>query len=246
MANYSANLRLDMGPGTSIEALARAFADINALLTFASAVQSRIDRNDAAYGVLRRREFGPILGDFDLSDGPFRRDIVIGLLTADASPFRSPVFERAIDERLAALADERIVRVTRVMYVNPFDLNISFGGDGIARILETIRDWSAGKREAAARARGAEADADHREADARAAEARAGVYEEELAFKRDLNNEIRRRLAAGDLRVSRGDVDQLLVGHVQRSLESLVRADLGIEIVEDDPTAPDEDDRPRV
>ncbi|MGV3712318.1 hypothetical protein [Pseudolysinimonas sp.] len=233
MARYTASLRIDMGPQASFGALSAAVADLENIVGFASRVQARIDRNDAAYSALRRRDFGPIFDDFDIAPGFVRRELLAALLSSDLA-FRSPSFERLVEERLAALADDRTVRVVRLLYLNPLDLNISFGGDGLARILEVIRDWTPARREAAARARQAEAAADEAEADARAAEVRAGIYEDERAFRKGLQDDLRRRLASGDLRLSGEDVQGLLTAEIQRSLEAVAKADVVIDLAVED------------
>jgi hypothetical protein len=210
MASIRASLVINLGPNASFDSLAGITSDLQQVLDFAQSVQSVVDRNDAAYSILRRRDLGPILDDFDFAPGFVRSEFLASLI-ASGSPFlRSAAFERAVDQRLAELAEDRVIRVESLQYSNPFNLKIKFDGSAIARILEILRDWSAVRRQA--------------NAAAREAEARASSYEEDVLFKREVHDVFRRSLATSDLRIGNDEISRLLSPDVQKSLGELVRA----------------------
>lgn len=229
MARYRATLRIHIGPNASFDALAAVTSDLKTMLDFAQEAQRVIDRNDAAYSVLRRRDFGPILDDFDIAPGYVRSEFLSSLISSGTPFLRSAAFERAVEQRLTEIALDRTVRVERIRYENPFDLNITFDGSGISRILEVFRDWSPRRREAEANARNAEAGA-------REAEARASSYEEDLRFKREVHDAFRRALLFGEQRIGSEEVTHLLTGEVQRSLGTLAGADMEVDLraIDDD------------
>jgi hypothetical protein len=216
MAAQRASLSIDIGPNAAFDTLAAVVSDLREVLDFAHEVQAIIDRNDAAYSVLRRRDLGPFFADFDLSPDYVRSEFLAALITSGTPFVRSAAFERAVEQRLTELAEDRIVRVDELRYVNPLDIHFHFDGGGIARILEIIRDWPARRREAAAKAR--------------AAEARANSYEEDLRFKRELHDEVLGAFASEEFRISRDEIARLLTASVQQSLGALVRADPVIEL----------------
>jgi hypothetical protein len=217
-----ASLSINVGPNATFDSLAAITADLQQTLDFAHEVQSVVDRNDAAYSILRRRDLGPILDDFDIAPGYVRSEFLASLISSGSPFLRSSAFERAVDQRLAELSEDRIIRVESLQYSNPFNVKIKFDGSAIARILEIIRDWSAARRQA--------------DAIAREAEARATSYEEDLQFKRDVHDVFRRSLAASDLRIGNDEISALLTPDVQRSLGALVRADPEATLeVDDDP-----------
>jgi hypothetical protein len=218
MAGYRASLSINVGPSASFDALAAITTDLKTMLDFAQEVQAVVDRNDAAYFVLRRRDFGPLLDDFDIAPGYVRSEFLASLISSGTPFLRSPAFERAVEQRLTEITLDRTVRVERILYLNPFDLHITFDGSGISKILEVFRDWAPRRREA--------------EAIARQAEAEASSYEEDLRFKRDLHDAFRGALLSGELRIGSEEATRLLAIEIQRSLGSLVKADIKVELNE--------------
>lgn len=220
MAPIRASLSINVGPNATFDALAAITSDLQSMFGFAQSVQAVIDRNDAAYSIVRRRDLGPILDDFDLAPGYGRSEFLASLISSGSPFLRSANFERAIDQRLSEVAEDRVIRVERLQYSNPFDVNVTFDGKGIARILEIIRDWSAARRQSIAAAR--------------EAEARASSYEEDLQFKREVHEVFRRALATSDLRIGNEEIVDLLTPEIQGSLGALVRADIETDLQVDD------------
>jgi hypothetical protein len=220
MAPNHASLSINVGPNATFDSLAAITSDLRTVFDFAQDLQAIVDRNDAAYSLLRRRDLGPILDDFDLAPGYVRSEFLASLISSGSPFLRSASFERAITQRLSELAEDRIIRVESLQYSNPFDIKITFDGGGISKILETIRDWSAVRRQA--------------NAAAREAEAKASSYEEDLQFKRDVYDVFRRSLGTSELRIGNEELVGLLTPDVQRSLGALVLADVETDIQIDD------------
>jgi hypothetical protein len=216
MAEYRASLRINVGPNASFDALAAIVKDTGVVVDFAQDVQAVVDRNDATYRVLRQRNFGPVIDDFDLAPGYVRNDFLAALLSSGSPFLRSSAFEQAVEQQLTEIGRNRIVTTRNITYSNPLDIHFNFDGSGIARVLEIIRDWGPDRRAANVRAR--------------IDEARASSYEEDLQFKRDIHNTVRDALASRDLRIGHDETTALLTTEVQRSLESILRADPEAEV----------------
>jgi hypothetical protein len=153
---------------------------------FRMRVKSRrkIDRSDELYRVLRSRDFD----EFDFPYPPF-------FALHRGYSLLSPSTERGLALRLAELAPRRIVRVSRLSYENPFGLNFNFNGEGFAKVIEVVRDWTPDREAAKAKAR-------QEAAKARILEAQASDYEDLTARRREIRSGLTGGVLDGTLRLS--------------------------------------------
>jgi hypothetical protein len=209
-------LTLELGPEVPFQVIDNVMRDLDVVLSFATAGQSMVDRNDAVYRVLRDGEF----------EYPkfFRRDrywpgdaSFIAFLSSRDGSFVTPSFESAVARELEELAVDRSVRVEGLSYGSPFVLKLVFKGKFITKTIEIIRDWKTTKRV--------------NDANARVAEAFASNYEDQVRHEQLMRAEAENKVL-GDLRISRDQLGALLTPHVVRSLLTLSGA--AVEIVDDD------------
>jgi len=132
MADSTITLRLNVGPGATIQSLGSVLSDFTSALTFASDLQRVSDRNRAVVARLRRRRDGgyyyfPGIVAFD---GSFDAEAYIGF------------------DRLSQIeSDENAqIRVEQLSYENPVVLIITASGLVVLAVLRLIRDWPARQR----------------------------------------------------------------------------------------------------
>lgn len=224
-------MTLDVGPNASIGSIVAMLTDMQRVIDFAQEVQTILARNEAAYSIIRRRDFGDFIDDPEFGRRFFPSEAFLAMV--DGGPLlRSPGFQRAVDAALQERGPLIQIVVTRLSYENPLGLNINFDGSAIARILEVIRDWGPARRQAGA-------NADRAEAEVREARARADRYEEKARFEKQIQETLLRVLTTEELRLGRDQVGAVLSQEVVKSIATLADAGLGLEVLPDEEEAPD-------
>lgn len=210
---YGARLRFNVGPDASIDTLYRALSDVRQLLSYASQVQKKVDYNEEIFRTLRSSDFDETIFRY----APFRY--------LDRYGFLPPSIERLIAQRLGELAPHRIVRISRVLYENPFDIKISFNGEGFAKTLAVFRDWKSDHH-------AAEANARQKTAEARIMEAKAKEYEDLAAQRQLIRGKITEGILDGTLHLSAEQLAEVLADDTIDSFSRLEIAGLDVELDE--------------
>ena len=214
MAEYESLVQVNLGPLASIESVTELFSDVTTMLQFAKGVQNAINRNEAQYATLRGRRWRQYLEDVDDRYPPSELPPQFGYAYFRLLALPPVPFERDRNRQQRELSGRSEISVISMAYANPFNIKISFDGGGIARILETIRDWSTNRQLARARVR--------------VAEAAATDYEDKVRARHILRENLITSLLEDGRAVTRENVTELLADSTVDALVSLANAGASI------------------
>lgn len=210
---------VDLGAGAPIEVVRQVIDNLDTVCQFGGELQYRAAMAEAEWAILRRptgwirgNDYDEYIFAVDAWAGPRR-----GPLAALPAAILAPAVSRYLDENNAT--QDTITTVESIRYTNPIEIVL---GVGIVALiaLRTVRDWQARRRLNAAV---------------------VADFENQVLARKELRDELVRRVVQGNIPISAVQVDDLLTLDVSRAMSALGDSQLSMREIESGDSEPEHD-----